>query len=208
MGLYILFIASHPLASLAALASFLYYIFVYTIFLKPRTHWNTVLGSFCGSVGPLIGELAVNHTLTEYGLAMFALLFVWQAPHFWCLALHYKEDYKRVGIPVLPVHKGLKVTLDQILFYQALLCLLILLFSLPPLNLFGPIFLWPSLLTGLIVFYSMLSLRKNYLDPKQKGKKSSPKPMLAFGLSILHMLLWHIALLIDIYLRFWGGANS
>ena len=212
LGLYILFVGSHPFAALAALGSFVYYVFIYTVILKPRTHWNTVLGGICGSIGPLIGELAVNHTISEYGLMMFALLFVWQPPHFWCLALYYKEDYSRAHIPVLPVSKGVRVTLQQILFYQCLLCFLILLTSLPPLELFGPVFLWPSLCIGLVVLYSMWSLKKNYLRINTKGKnvsdakKPSFKPMRVFALSIVHMLLWHIALSLDLYLRFWGVA--
>ena len=208
LGFYILFTASHPLAACMALFSFMYYVFIYTAFLKPRTHWNTVLGGICGSVGPLIGELAVNHRLSEYGLAMFILLFLWQPPHFWCLSLAYVEDYRRAGIPVLPVSKGYKVTLEQILFYQILLCLSILFCSLPPLELFGPIFLWPSLLMGLAVLYSMWSLRKNYLDSDRKSKKHSLRPMAVFHLSIVHMILWHLALVLDLYLRFWAGGSS
>ena len=211
LGVYILFVGAHPLASLTALLSFIYYVFIYTVLLKPKTHWNTVLGGICGSVGPLIGELAVNSTISEYSLAMFLLLFLWQPPHFWCLALHYQEDYRRAQIPVLPVSKGIKTTLQQTLFYQCLLCLLILACSLPPLKLFGPIFLWPALLTGLVVLYFMRSLQKSYLNKSAKGqhnwnaKGPAFKPMRVFALSIVHMVLWHLALSFDLYLRFWGA---
>lgn len=203
LGFYILFVGSHPLAALLALLSFIYYVFIYTLLLKPRTHWNTVLGGVCGSLGPLIGELAVNNTVSEYSLAMFLFLFLWQPPHFWCLAIHYKEDYRRARIPVLPISKGIRASLEQILLYQFLLCFLILITSLPPLALFGPVFLWPSLLTGLAVLYAMWSLRKNYL--KAKTKKVSFKPLRVFALSIAHMLLWHLALGLDLYLRFWSA---
>ncbi len=199
-GLYILSVGAHPLAALIALGSFLYYVFVYTIILKPKTHWNTVLGGIAGSVGPLIGEAAVSHQVGEYSFVMFLLLFFWQPAHFWCLAIKYKDDYKRAKFPVLPVIKGVNYTLKKIIFYQILLCLGILLISIPPLSLTGPIFLFPSLFFGLVVLFFMCSLKKNYLH------KKFPSPIFVFILTIVHMILWHLSLGLDFYLRLWVGV--
>ena len=193
LGLYILSVGSHPLAALIAFFSFAYYVFIYTALLKPRTHWNTVLGGIAGSVGPLIGEAAVSGRISEYGLVMFLLLFLWQPAHFWCLGIHYQDDYRRASIPILPVKKGVELTLRQIFLYQFFLCAVILLISIPPLELTGPIFLFPSLLCGLVVLYFMHSLKK----------KSSLSLLHVFALTIFHMILWHISLSFDLYLRLW-----
>ena len=145
VGTIILFFGSMPLAACIALGSFTYYVFIYTAFLKTRTSLNTLLGGISGSVGPLIGEAAVSASISEYGLSMFLLLFLWQPAHFWCLALHYQEDYRRANIPMLPVVKGFHHTTKQMIGYQVLLCLVFVLMSIPPLHLTSYIFLFPSL---------------------------------------------------------------
>ena len=199
LGMYIIDLGANSLAAIFALLSFFHYIFVYTIYLKPRTSWNTLIGGFSGSVGPLIGEAAVSGKVSEYGIAMFLLLFLWQPPHFWGLALRYKQDYERAKIPMLPVVRGELVTCYQMIFYQVLLCICMVAISLPPFQLSGPIFLYPSLAWGLLVLYFMFRL----LRQNKKGGDTKIRPMLVFFLTIAHMLLWHITITLDIYLRFW-----
>jgi len=85
-----------------AVASILYYVFVYTIWLKPRSAWNAVVGGAAGAAAPLIADVAVNGHLGMPGLLLFAIVFFWQPPHVWAIALYRKADYEAAGIPMLP----------------------------------------------------------------------------------------------------------
>ncbi len=85
-----------------AVASILYYVFVYTIWLKPRSAWNAVVGGAAGAAAPLIADVAVNGSLGMPGLLLFAIVFFWQPPHVWAIALYRKTDYEAAGIPMLP----------------------------------------------------------------------------------------------------------
>ncbi len=192
VGLYLLLIGPGPLAALLALFSLLYYIFIYTLLLKPRTALNTLIGGVSGSIGPLIGEAAVRGSIGPYGIMMFLLLFLWQPPHFWSLGLHYRNDYKRADFPILPVVRDKSSTVQQMIFYYLLLLLVMLLIWF--LELAGVIFFLPSFALGLIVLYCMIRL---------KGDKFPPLKL--FYMTILHVVVWHVALAIDLYLRFWAA---
>src|SRR6476661_8506302 len=104
-------------ASILAL-SIVYYAVVYTMWLKPRTPQNIVIGGGAGAFPPLIGWVAVTHDITAMPLLLFAIIFVWTPPHFWSLALFVKTDYAKAGIPMLPVVSGEKTTRRQILGYS------------------------------------------------------------------------------------------
>jgi protoheme IX farnesyltransferase len=112
MGLALNWVA----AGLLAFASF-FYIFVYTIWLKRRTPQNIVIGGAAGAFPPMIGWAAVTGHVSIESLLLFALIFFWTPPHFWALALYRNEDYKKAGIPMLPVVAGERVTKNQILLY-------------------------------------------------------------------------------------------
>ncbi len=206
LGLAILALGSHPLAALLALFSFLHYVFVYTMLLKKRSSWNTLLGGLSGSIGPLIGEASVTGGLSKYGFAMFLLLFLWQPPHFWCLALHYKKDYQRAQIPVLPAISSPEKVYKHTLFYQFLLCLCMLFLCVPGLGaaLLGWIFLTPSLLWALFVLYCMWSLLQGKNRLHRFFFSFRVTNLRVFFLSIVHMLIWHIAVSFDLYTRFYG----
>ena len=105
------------LTAMIALLGHLFYVFGYTLFLKSRTTQNIVIGGAAGAIGPLIGWAAVNQTLTMTPWLFFLLIFLWTPPHFWALALKYKDDYASAGIPMLPVVKGEEYTRKQILLY-------------------------------------------------------------------------------------------
>jgi protoheme IX farnesyltransferase len=221
VGMFLLVMYVNVLAAAAALASFLWYVFVYTAWLKPRSPLNTVIGGAAGSIGPLIGEAAVSGQITVEGWMMFLILFLWQPPHFWCLGIKYRDQYAKAGLPILPVARGVGVTLNQMIFYQVLLLLSI--FSMYfPLGMAGEVFLVPAFGFGCMVLYFMLRLRAEYgaatastgasgtnaADDAQFGtaKPTAPgglSPLKIFFLTILHMLIWHIALGADIYLRRW-----
>lgn len=106
------------LAALLSLAANFFYVVVYTLYLKRRTSQNIVIGGAAGAVGPLIGWAAVTGTLSWESWVMFLIIFLWTPPHFWALALKYKDDYQRVNIPMLPNVKGERHTRLQILLYS------------------------------------------------------------------------------------------
>lgn len=190
VGLAILWLNVHPLAALLALASFLYYVFVYTWLLKPRSSLNTLLGGMAGAVGPLIGEAAVRGTIGPGGVYLFLLLFLWQPPHFWCLGLRYRDDYARAGFPILPVARGPEITLQQMRLYWILL-LAAIFAGWIPLGIAGPIFALPSLAVGLLTLVLMWRLRP----------EGGPSELTVFFVTIAHMLTWHGAMALELFLR-------
>ncbi len=101
--------------------SVIYYAVIYTIWLKPRTPQNIVIGGGAGAFPPMIGWIAVTGDVTIMPVLLFAIIFFWTPPHFWALALFVKTDYAKVGIPMLPVVAGERVTRRQILAYSAFL---------------------------------------------------------------------------------------
>jgi protoheme IX farnesyltransferase len=116
-----LWLAVNPLAAGLAFSGFLGYVFVYTIWLKRRTPQNIVIGGAAGAVPPLVGWAAVTGSLSGTAVILFFIVFFWTPPHFWALSLLMREDYRRVGIPMLPVVRGEAETHRQILLYSVLL---------------------------------------------------------------------------------------
>src|SRR6185295_16447470 len=110
--------AVNALAAALALAGLLGYVFVYTLWLKPLTPQNIVIGGAAGAVPPLVGWAAATGALSLDALYPFAVVFLWTPPHFWALALLVKDDYERSGIPMLPVARGEAATRRQILAYS------------------------------------------------------------------------------------------
>jgi protoheme IX farnesyltransferase len=109
------------LSASLALAGFLGYVFVYTMWLKRRTPQNIVIGGAAGAFPPLVGWAAVTGGLTGMPIYLFAIVFFWTPPHFWALSLLMKKEYERVGVPMLPVVRGERETRKQILLYSFLL---------------------------------------------------------------------------------------
>lgn len=109
------------LAAALALSGFLGYVFVYTMWLKRRTPQNIVIGGAAGAVPPLVGWAAVTGHLGGTAVILFAIVFFWTPPHFWALSLLMKDEYARVGVPMLPVVRGEPETRRQILLYAVLL---------------------------------------------------------------------------------------
>jgi heme o synthase len=134
------------LAAALAAAGLLGYVFVYTLWLKPRTPQNIVLGGAAGAVPPLVGWAAATGGLSLDALWLFAIVFVWTPPHFWALSLLIKDDYARTGVPMLPVVRGEQATRRQILAYSLLL---VALTALPAASgLFGVLYLVAALALG------------------------------------------------------------
>lgn len=114
-------LATNWLAAVILAISILFYVLVYTMWLKPRTTQNIVIGGAAGAFPPVIGWAAVTGDVTALPVAMFALIFFWTPPHFWALALFVKMDYANAGIPMLPVVSGEVATRRQIWFYTAIM---------------------------------------------------------------------------------------
>jgi protoheme IX farnesyltransferase len=115
------------LSAFLALSGFLGYVFVYTIWLKRRSPQNIVIGGAAGAVPPLVGWAAVTGGLDPAALYLFAIVFYWTPPHFWALSLLMKDEYARVGVPMMPVVHGEAETRRQIVLYTLLLTVLTLL---------------------------------------------------------------------------------
>ena len=108
-------------AALFSLTALLFYVFVYTMWLKRRTPQNIVIGGAAGAFPPMVGWAAVTGNVTVASLVMFAIIFFWTPPHFWSLALRMKGDYAEAGVPMLPVTNGAPYTRTQIFMYSLVL---------------------------------------------------------------------------------------
>lgn len=146
LGLVILALGVNLLSAGLALAGILYYVVLYSLLLKPATTWNIVIGGGAGALPPLVGWAAATGTLAPQALLLFGLVFLWTPAHFWALALLKVEDYRRAGIPMLPVIRGNGETRRQILLYSLQSVLLTLL--MPPLGLGNWLFFVASLMLG------------------------------------------------------------
>src|SRR5471032_153269 len=102
-------------------AAILFYVFVYTVWLKRRTPQNIVIGGAAGAFPPVIGWAAATGDVSAVGIALFLLIFLWTPPHFWALSLYRSEDYRRAGVPMLPVVAGPRETKRQMLIYTLIL---------------------------------------------------------------------------------------
>jgi protoheme IX farnesyltransferase len=120
-AVFLMGVAVGWLAATILAAAVVYYAVIYTMWLKPRTPQNIVIGGGAGAFPPMIGWVAVTGEITLMPVLLFAIIFFWTPPHFWALALFVKSDYAKVGIPMLPVVAGERVTRNQIVLYTVLL---------------------------------------------------------------------------------------
>jgi protoheme IX farnesyltransferase len=121
LGAWLLLAFVNPLTMWLTLATFVGYALVYTVVLKPATPQNIVIGGASGAMPPLLGWAAVANEVTPQAMVLFLIVFVWTPPHFWALALYRIEDYRRSGLPMLPVTHGPAITRLHILLYTLLL---------------------------------------------------------------------------------------
>jgi protoheme IX farnesyltransferase len=181
------------LAAVLSLIGILYYVFVYTIWLKRTTPQNIVVGGAAGSVPPLVGWAAVTHHLDLTALLLFLIIFVWTPPHFWSLALMKKDEYARVGIPMLPAVHGEAVTKRQIILYSVVLVGLTVVMV--PLHLMGVTYLVCALVLDALFMAGAVWVAYT-------GTKKSEGTMYRF--SMLYLALLFSAMVIDRFGR--GGA--
>ena len=127
ISLTIFYIFTTPLATLLTFLAITFYVFGYTIALKKHTSQNIVWGGIAGCMPVLIGQAAVTNSLTTTSWLFFLLIFFWTPPHFWALAVRYKDDYKAAGIPMLPVVAPIKSVINQMWFHSLAMVLVSLL---------------------------------------------------------------------------------
>ncbi len=164
------------------------YAIVYTMWLKRATPQNIVIGGAAGAAPPVLGWAAVTHTIDPHALLLFLIIFTWTPPHFWALAIARRDDYAKVGIPMLPVTHGIPHTRLQIVLYTILLVLSTLLPVLTGMS--GLIYLVAAIALNGRFLYFVLAL--------QRGVKPD-LPMRTFRFSINYLLLLFAALIIDHY---------
>jgi heme o synthase len=178
------------LSAVLAVAACLFYVFVYTLWLKRTSTNNIVIGGAAGAVPVLIGWTAVRGRLDWAPVILFAVIFVWTPPHFWALAIRYRDDYAAASVPMLPSVTDLRTTSIRILRYTLLLWLLTLLFD--PVAGMGPIYLVAALVLGALFTALAVQLLRT---------GDSAVAMRLFSYSITYVTLLFAAMALDSVVR-------
>jgi protoheme IX farnesyltransferase len=180
----------NPLTALLTFSSLIGYAIVYTVWLKRATPQNIVIGGAAGAAPPVLGWAAVTNSVDPNALLLFLIIFAWTPPHFWALAIARREEYAKVGVPMLPVAYGVELTRLHILLYTVLLTLVTVL----------P---WLTGMSGLIYCAAALALNAVFLGYAWRLYRTgrSDLPMRTFRWSINYLGLLFAAVLIDHYWR-------
>tara|TARA_B110000116_G_scaffold248323_1_gene241277 strand:+ start:4650 stop:5549 length:900 start_codon:yes stop_codon:yes gene_type:complete len=188
ISMALLWFVVNPLTAVLTFLSLVGYAVVYTVYLKRATPQNIVIGGAAGAAPPVLGWAAVTGEVHSDALVLFLIIFTWTPPHFWALAIAKKDDYARVGIPMLPVTHGEAFTRQYILLYTVLMVL----FTIIP---------YLSGMSGLIYLAAAIGLggRFLYYAIKMKSDTSVELPMQVFRFSINYLMFLFMALLIDHY---------
>jgi protoheme IX farnesyltransferase len=178
------------LAAALAVSAMLFYVFVYTIWLKPRSPQNIVIGGAAGAVPVLVGWAAVTGRLDAPAWVLFAIVFCWTPPHFWALSLRYRDDYAAAGIPMLPVARGVTSAARQILVYSVIVvAVTLVLFRFEAM---GLVYLLAAVGLGAALIWQALALRRD----------TSPKrAMRLFSFSNTYLALLFAAIAVDTLVR-------
>jgi heme o synthase len=188
IGMAVLYAFVNPLTMWLTFATFIGYAVIYTIFLKPATPQNIVIGGASGAMPPLLGWAAVTNSVTPEALILVLIIFLWTPPHFWALALYRTEDYAKSGLPMLPVTHGAAYTRLHVLLYTLALfagTLLPYLYGMSR----GIYLVSACVLGGVFISYAW-RLWRNYSDELARA---------TFRYSILYLSLLFVALLVDHY---------
>ena len=182
----LLFFLVNPLAAWLALGGNVYYVVIYTMWLKRITPLNIVIGGAAGAVPPLVGWAAVTHQLGSPAFALFAVIFLWTPPHFWALALMTNIDYDKAGIPMLPNVAGIPRTKREIVIYSLILVAVSLAFF--PLHVLGPCYGGCALILGAIFLWDAW---------KVSGDSTKRQARVLFKYSLLYLALMCVAMVAD-----------
>jgi heme o synthase len=189
IGSAILYVWVNPLTMWLTFATFVGYAVVYTVILKPLTPQNIVIGGASGAMPPVLGWAAMTGVVAPEALILFLIIFLWTPPHFWALALYRVEDYRKSGLPMLPVTHGSEFTRLQILLYTFVLfaaCLMPFIMRMS-----GYFYLAVAVLLSIGFCGYAFVLWRNYSDGLARK---------TFRFSLIHLSLLFAALLIDHYL--------
>jgi heme o synthase len=179
------------LSALLAVAATAFYVFVYTLWLKRVSSQNIVIGGAAGAVPVLVGWAAVTDRLGWAPIVLFAVIFIWTPPHFWSLAIRYRDDYENANVPMLPVVATLKRTAGQILGYTVLLVAATLLFAV--VGHMGVLYVTAAVLLGAVFLLYAVRLRR----------RATPRAAMAlFTYSITYLTLLFAAMAGDVLVRF------
>lgn len=192
LGVITLVLWVNTLTAVLTVASLIGYAFIYTMFLKRATPQNIVIGGLAGAAPPLLGWTAVTGEIHGHALLLVLIIFAWTPPHFWALAIHRKEEYAAVGVPMLPVTHGVQFTALHIFLYTILMVLITLLPFATGLS--GWFYLASALVLGAVFVYWSIEILRG---------RNAKAPMETFKYSITYLLLLFIAMLVDHW--FFGG---
>ncbi|MSQ74432.1 MAG: protoheme IX farnesyltransferase [Rhodoferax sp.] len=188
LGSILLYVWVNPLTMWLTFATFVGYAVVYTVILKPLTPQNIVIGGASGAMPPVLGWAAMTGEVGPEALILFLIIFLWTPPHFWALALYRVEDYRKSGLPMLPVTHGNEFTRLQVLLYTFVLfaaCLLPFVYGMN-----SWIYLFAALVLSLIFCWYGFRLWRNYSDELARQ---------TFRFSLTHLSLLFAAMLVDHY---------
>ena len=189
IGFIMLYALVNALTAWLTLAGLVGYSFVYTMYLKRATPQNITIGGLAGAIPPLLGWTAMTNEIHGHALLLVLLIFTWTPPHFWALAIHRKNDYAKVNIPMLPVTHGVNFTKTQILLYTVLLFVVGLLPYLVGMS--NWLYLIGAIVLNLMFFVYAWKL---------KFSADENTAMDTFKFSIIHLMVLFIVLLLDHYL--------
>ena len=191
-GSAVLYLWVNPLTMWLTFATFVGYAVVYTVVLKPLTPQNIVIGGASGAMPPVLGWAAMRGDVGHEALILCLIIFLWTPPHFWALALYRAEDYRKAGLPMLPITHGPEFTRLQVLLYTIVLFAATLLPFV--FHMSGPLYLVAAVLLGLGFMAYGWQLWRDYSDALARR---------TFRFSIWHLSLLFAALLVDHYLNPW-----
>lgn len=182
----LLFTLVNPLAAWLSLAGNVYYVVIYTLWLKRTTTLNIVIGGAAGAVPPLVGWAAVAHNVGGPALGLFALIFLWTPPHFWALALMANTDYHKANVPMLPNVRGARHTKIEIFIYSVVLVAVSL--ALTPLHVMGLWYFVPAAILGGIFLWDAWRMLRG---------PTKPLARVLFKYSLLYLALMCVAMVAD-----------
>ena len=185
-----LYVFSNLVAASLLTITILFYVFVYTIWLKRKTSQNIVIGGAAGALPPVIGWAIATNGIALEPIILFLIIFIWTPSHFWALSLYKSEDYRKAKITMLPVTSGIKTTKFNILLYAFILFPVVI--SPYFLNFYGLVYLVPAILLSSYYFYISYKLLKEK-DPIMEKKLATK----LFGYSILFLFMIFALVLID-----------
>jgi len=188
VSMAILVLLVNPLTAILTLCSLIGYAFIYTMYLKRATPQNIVIGGAAGAAPPVLGWTAVTGQIDPNSLLLFLIIFAWTPPHFWALAIHRREEYSKVNIPMLPVTHGVAFTRLQVLLYTIIL---VAVTALP----------FAVRMSGWMYFVGAMILGAIFLSYaiKLQSGKDERIAIKTFGYSILYLMLLFALLLVDHY---------